>query len=154
MSCIFMSCIFMPCYLVRHFHVLQFHVRHFQRPPREHWALQCRKRRIFFWNLLTYFQQNMRAHCSVLLLSCLDQLTQSEWFCRSNYSYVIACDHMRPDMTGRGRISLISEISQPYEGRLPLTSWWRKSSNMTVGQCSLIYLAHHCYDWHPGSRCG
>ena len=29
----------------------------------------------------------------------------------------------------------------PYEGRLPLTSWWRKSSNMTVGQCSLIYLA-------------
>ena len=35
---------------------------------------------------------------------------------------------------------------QPYEGRLTLTSWWRKSSNMTVGQCSLIYLAHHCYD--------
>jgi len=35
---------------------------------------------------------------------------------------------------------------QPYEGRLPLTSWWRKSSNMTVGQSSLIYLAHHCYD--------
>ena len=43
---------------------------------------------------------------------------------------------------------------QPYEGRLPLTSWWRKSSNMTVGQSSLIYLAHHCYDSHPGSRCG
>jgi len=43
---------------------------------------------------------------------------------------------------------------QPYEGRLPLTSWWRKSSNMTVGQSSLISLAHHCYDWHPGSRCG
>jgi len=43
---------------------------------------------------------------------------------------------------------------QPYEGRLPLTSWWRKSSNMTIGQSSLIYLAHHCYDWHPGSRCG
>ena len=35
---------------------------------------------------------------------------------------------------------------QPYEGRLPLTSWWRKSSNMAVGQSSLIYLAHHCYD--------
>jgi len=43
---------------------------------------------------------------------------------------------------------------QPYGGRLPLTSWWRKSSNMTVGQSSLIYLAHHCYDWHPGSRRG
>jgi len=43
---------------------------------------------------------------------------------------------------------------QPYERRLPLTSWWRKSSNMTVGQSSLISLAHHCYDWHPGSRCG
>ena len=43
---------------------------------------------------------------------------------------------------------------QPYEGRLPLTSWWRKSSNMTVGQSSLISLAHHCYDWHPGNRCG
>jgi len=27
-------------------------------------------------------------------------------------------------------------------------------SNMTVGQSSLISLAHHCYDWHPGSRCG
>ena len=26
--------------------------------------------------------------------------------------------------------------------------------DMTVGQSSLIYLAHHCYDWHPGSRCG
>ena len=35
---------------------------------------------------------------------------------------------------------------QPYEGRLPLTSWWKKSSNVTVGQSSLIYLAHHCYD--------
>jgi len=43
---------------------------------------------------------------------------------------------------------------QPYEGRLPLTSWWRKLSNMTVGQSSLISLTHHCYDWHPGSRCG
>jgi len=29
---------------------------------------------------------------------------------------------------------------------VPLTSWWRKSSNMTVGQSSLISLAHHCYD--------
>ena len=28
---------------------------------------------------------------------------------------------------------------QPYEGRL--TSWWRKSSNMTVGQSSLIFLS-------------
>jgi len=43
---------------------------------------------------------------------------------------------------------------QPYEGRLPLTCWWRKLSNMTVGQSSLISLAHHCYDWHPGRRCG
>jgi len=43
---------------------------------------------------------------------------------------------------------------QPCEGRLPLTSWWRYSSNMTVGQSSLISLAHHCYDWHPESRCG
>jgi len=24
---------------------------------------------------------------------------------------------------------------------------------MTVGQSSLISLAHHCYDWHPGSCC-
>jgi len=35
---------------------------------------------------------------------------------------------------------------QPYEGRLSLTSWRRKSSNMTVGQSSLMSLAHHCYD--------
>jgi len=26
---------------------------------------------------------------------------------------------------------------QPYEVRLPLTSWWRKSSNMTVGQYAI-----------------
>jgi len=37
---------------------------------------------------------------------------------------------------------------QPYEGRLPLTSWWRKSSNMTVRQSSLISLTHHCYDYN------
>ena len=43
---------------------------------------------------------------------------------------------------------------QPYEGRLPLTSWWRKLSNMTIGQSSLISLTCRCYDWHPGSRCG
>jgi len=45
-------------------------------------------------------------------------------------------------------LPVLSNIEPPalYEGRLPLTSWWRKSSNMTVGQCSLIYLAHHCYD--------
>jgi len=43
---------------------------------------------------------------------------------------------------------------QPYGGRLPLTSWWRKSLNMTVGQSSPISLTHHCYDWHPGFRCG
>jgi len=36
---------------------------------------------------------------------------------------------------------------QPYKGRLPLTSWWRKSSNMTVGQSSLISLTHHCCGW-------
>jgi len=36
--------------------------------------------------------------------------------------------------------------TEPYEKRLPQTSWWRKLSNMTVGQSSLISLAHHCYD--------
>jgi len=35
---------------------------------------------------------------------------------------------------------------QPYVGRLPRTSCWRKSLNMTVGQPSLISLTHHCYD--------
>jgi len=43
---------------------------------------------------------------------------------------------------------------QPYEGRLPLSNWWGKSSNTTVGQSSLKSLTHHCYDWHPGSCCG
>ena len=43
---------------------------------------------------------------------------------------------------------------QPYEGRRPLSSWWRKLSNMTVSQSSLISSTHHCYYWHPGSRCG
>ena len=32
---------------------------------------------------------------------------------------------------------------QPYKGRLPLTSWWRKSSNTTVGQSRLISSTHH-----------
>jgi len=31
---------------------------------------------------------------------------------------------------------------QPYDGRLPLTSWWRKSLNITVGQSSPIFLTH------------
>ena len=35
---------------------------------------------------------------------------------------------------------------QLSEGRLPQTSWRRKSSNMTVGQSSLIFFAHRCYD--------
>ena len=35
---------------------------------------------------------------------------------------------------------------QPYEKRLTLTSWWRKSSNTTVGQSNLISLAHHLCD--------
>ena len=29
-----------------------------------------------------------------------------------------------------------------------------QSSNTTVGQSSVIFLTHHCYDWHPGSHCG
>jgi len=49
---------------------------------------------------------------------------------------------------------LIGMSCQLYEGRLPLTSKWRKSSNMTVGQSSLISLTHYWYDWHPGIRCG
>jgi len=32
------------------------------------------------------------------------------------------------------------------EERLPLTSWWRKSSNMIVSQSSLISLTHHWHD--------
>ena len=44
-------------------------------------------------------------------------------------------------------LSVLSNIEPPaYKGRLPLTSWWRKSSNMTVGQSNLISLTHHCYD--------
>jgi len=34
--------------------------------------------------------------------------------------------------------------SQPYEERLPLTSCWKKSSNMTVSQSSQISLTHYC----------
>ena len=52
--------------------------------------------------------------------------------------FVQTCEH---DSLKTNEPSLMS-----YEGRLPLTSWWRKSSNMTVGQSSLISLAHHCYD--------
>ena len=44
-------------------------------------------------------------------------------------------------------LPVLSNIEPPaYEGQLPLTSWWRKSSNMTVGQSSQISLTHHCYD--------
>ena len=42
-------------------------------------------------------------------------------------------------------LPVLSNIEPPpYERRLP--SWWRKSSNMTVGQSSLISLALHCCD--------
>jgi len=44
-------------------------------------------------------------------------------------------------------LPVLSNIEPPaYEGQLPLTSWWRKSSNMTVGQSNHISLTHHCYD--------
>jgi len=73
------------------------------------------------------------------------------------------CDHTsRVDVQLNSTMRLISGTSilhlsdgfqrsptlncQPYKGRLPLTSRWRKSSNITVGQYSLISLAHHCYD--------
>jgi len=49
--------------------------------------------------------------------------------------------------------SELSMVGGPLTWRLPLTSWCRKSSNMTIGQSSLISLTHRCYDWHPGSRC-
>ena len=50
-----------------------------------------------------------------------------------------------PVLSKRG--SMLATLNrQPYEGRLPLISWWSKSSNMTVGQSSLISLTHHCYD--------
>ena len=45
-------------------------------------------------------------------------------------------------------------ISGLISGKLPLTSWWRKLSNTTVGLSSLISSTHHFYNWHPGSRCG
>jgi len=44
---------------------------------------------------------------------------------------------------------------QPYEGRLPLTSWWRKSWNMTVGQYSnrvLTSLGNSCLYWTMFTR--
>ena len=30
----------------------------------------------------------------------------------------------------------------------------KAATDKLVGQSSLISLAHHCYDWHPGSHCG
>jgi len=75
----------------------------------------------------------------------------SPWTCRMQQ--LPAC------LLGAVRIDEHPRLRQKIKVVIPaqckqLTSWWRKSSNMTVGQCSLIYLAHHCYDWHPGSRCG
>ena len=83
----------------------------------------------------------------ILLLSQLSQLTRTlHW----HQSILVIYDGGLVNQCN----STVTLNRQPYEGRLPLTSWWRKSSNMTVGQSSLIYLAHHCYDWHPGSRFG
>ena len=47
------------------------------------------------------------------------------------------------------RFYRVAQIKIPHQ-----TSWLRKLSNMTVGQSSLISWTHHCYNWHPGSRCG
>jgi len=45
-------------------------------------------------------------------------------------------------------LPVLSNIEPPAlrGGGLPLAGWWRKLSNITVGQCGLMYLAHHCYD--------
>jgi len=52
-------------------------------------------------------------------------------------------------------LPVLSNIEPPALRRKAATdNWWRKSSNMTVGQSSLISSTHHCYDWLPGSRCG
>jgi len=63
------------------------------------------------------------------------QDSEFEWVCLSGYSYFFHGFQCSPTLN-----------RQPYKGRLPLTSWWRKSSDITVGQSGLIYLAHHCYD--------
>jgi len=48
------------------------------------------------------------------------------------------------------------QMQQHFTATLSMKSPYcvRASSNITVGQSSLISLTHHCYDWHPGSRCG
>jgi len=61
-----------------------------------------------------------------------------------------------PPSTPLPWLPVLSNIELPaLQKSLPLlTSWWRKLSNTTVGQSSLIYSTHHCYDWHRGSYCG
>ena len=52
-------------------------------------------------------------------------------------------------------LPVLSNIELPALRRKAATdSWWRKLSNITVGQSSLISLTHCCYDRHPGSHCG
>jgi len=52
-----------------------------------------------------------------------------------------------PFYTSLQWLLVLSNIELPAVRRKAATeSWWRKLSNMTVGQCSLISSTHHCYD--------
>ena len=55
------------------------------------------------------------------------------------YSAAEYCAPVWSHKSGRCAVEL-------YHASLALTSWWRKSSNMTVGQSRLISLTYRCYD--------
>ena len=69
------------------------------------------------------------------------------------FSFLLYINDLTDIFTDAVTVKLYADDVKIYSSIIVII-WWRKSSNMTVGQCSLIYLAHHCYDWHPGSRCG
>jgi len=101
--------------------------------------------RSLFWFSFTPFScYCILFYCSVFMLACV------------LLNYFVSLYSLFTDLSHGFQCSPTLN-RQPYEGlegRLLLTSWWKKSSNVTIGQSSLISLTHHCYHWHPGSRCG
>jgi len=69
------------------------------------------------------------------------------------FVFYLQVDIVSPSLFNASLLLVLTVMIRVYPSRYSSGSN-EYSANMTVGQSSLTSLAHHCYDWHPGSRCG
>ena len=86
--------------------------------------------------------QNCSVCCTVCYSCAWEVVTDERWF---GFNFCIL--HLYAS-TGYIENRLHGAFTCPSHCPVP------SSSNMTLGQSSLISLAHHCCDWHPGNHCG